>query len=469
MNPQDIWKAVLGELELTVSRANFTTWLKNTFALKEQEGEMIVAVPNIFTKSWLENKYHKVILAALQHVTENKVRRICYNVQLVQQQKTHHGPREQQKQTIPIRTLPSKPPQIQIRPGGRGEEYAPTIFHNLNPRYTFETFVVGKTNELARAAAMAVVEDPGNRYNPLFLFGGVGLGKTHLMQAIGHEIYKTDQNKRILYITCEDFTNDFIRSVSKGTINSFKDTYRSVDVLLVDDIQFLAGKEGTQEEFFHTFNTLHQANKQIVLSSDRPPKAIPSLELRLVSRFEWGMTADISNPDLETRIAILAKKCEEKGFLLPNDVLALIAQNIQSNIRELEGVLNKVIAHHEFNNISVSVTTVQELLERMNMRPRLTTSITTKKILIAVAQFFEVEVDELTSNSRRRELVTPRQISMYLMREELKSSYPNIGEELGGRDHTTAMHAYAKISDELIRDEKLKNNISLLRERLYSS
>ncbi|MBI2426316.1 MAG: chromosomal replication initiator protein DnaA [Candidatus Kerfeldbacteria bacterium] len=464
MKTEEIWKSVLGELELSISRANFTTWFKSTFILNQKDNEMVVAVPNTFTKSWLENKYHKTILEVVQHITDHKVWKVTYEVE------TRRPERMFEQKSLRKQIVAAPHPKIERAPRPRVTAPAPVQTpaqsHNLNPRYTFESFVVGKTNELARAASHAVAEKPGLRYNPLFIFGGVGLGKTHLMQAVGHDILHRDPTKRVLYITCEDFTNEFIRAVQKGSTDSFKNMYRSVDVLLVDDIQFIAGKEGTQEEFFHTFNALHQANRQIVISSDRPPKAIPALEHRLVSRFEWGMTADISNPDLETRMAILSKKCEEKGFQLPEDMVELLATNIFSNIRELEGALNKIIAYHELNNVEPNEDSVKHIISLISTRPR-KGAITARGIMATVAEFFDISVDDLAGNSRKKELVVPRQITMFLMREEMKSSYPNIGQELGGRDHTTAMHAYTKIQTEIEHDEKIKHDIAILREKIY--
>jgi chromosomal replication initiator protein len=338
----------------------------------------------------------------------------------------------------------------------------------LNDRYTFDTFIVGKGNELAHAACLAVVQKPGEVYNPLFIYGGAGLGKTHLMQAIGHEIHKIAPKKKIIYVTCEKFTNEFIRSISQGDTEKFKEVYRSADILLVDDIQFLAGKEGTQEEFFHTFNALHQHNRQIVISSDRPPKAIPALENRLVSRFEWGMIADIAQPDFENRVAILNAKCKEKNYELPPEIITLVATSVQSNVRELEGALNRIIAFHHLNNTKPTVNSVRSIITSTSHYQKRGGAITVKQIMSNVADFFEIKMDDLTGNSRKKELVVPRQITMFLMREEAKCSYPTIGQELGNRDHTTAMHAYEKIRKASEDDEKIRQDINLIRQRLYN-
>jgi len=338
----------------------------------------------------------------------------------------------------------------------------------LNPRYTFNSFVVGKTNELANAAAMAVAKAPGRTYNPLFIYGGVGLGKTHLMQAIGHRVLESAANKKILYVNCEKFTNDFIKSIQSGTVDDFKRFYRTPDLLLIDDVQFLAGKEGTQEEFFHTFNALHQENKQIVVTSDRPPKAIPALEERLISRFEWGLITDIGTPDFEMRLAILENKCREKNIQLESDVLHYIANNVASNIRELEGALNKILALVEVHKMMPSLDNVKKSLTSWTTNGSKKKAITAKTILTTICDFFDITLTDLVGACREKKLVVPRQIAMYLMREELKSSFPGIGQEMGGRDHTTAMHAYAKISREAENDEKIRQDVSMIKQRLYN-
>jgi chromosomal replication initiator protein len=449
MNNEQLWQAVLGELELSISKANFTTWFRNTYITSFDSTEVVIAVPNTFTKAWLENKYHETIVRALTNIIKSGVRVVSYRVET-------SGPIQKTAYVLPE--------EDRQRPAER----PPETQSGLNPKYTFDAFVVGKGNELARAASLAVAERPGLVYNPLFLYGGVGLGKTHLMQAIGHAVLSQNPGSKVLYATCERFTNNFIHAVTRGEGNDFKQLYRSVDVLLIDDIQFLAGKEGTQEEFFHTFNALHQNNKQIVITSDRPPKAIPALEHRLVSRFEWGMIADIGQPDLETRIAILNQKLREHNKELQGGVLQYIATHVQSNVRELEGALNRIIAFHELNNTAPTVESTKDILSSLVSQPK-RRALTSKQLLAVVADFFDIAVEDLTGASRKRELVVPRQITMYLLREEIKCSYPNIGQELGGRDHTTAMHAYTKISQELESSEKIRQDIHLLRQRLYAS
>ena len=450
MNNDQLWQAVLGEIELNLSKANFTTWFKNTFISSIENDQVIICVPNTFTKAWLEKKYHKEISLALQNVGNKSFNRIFYKVEA--------------KKVSPVDGLLKK---IRIKKDydALDNDSVSKNRFGLNGRYTFINFIVGKGNELAHAACQAVAANPGNAYNPLFVYGGVGLGKTHLLQAIGHEVSrKTD---KILYVTCEKFTNDYIQSVKNGQAKDFKERYRNVDLLLIDDIQFMAGKDGTQEEFFHTFNELHQTNKQIVLTSDRPPKSIPALEKRLLSRFEWGMIADIAQPDMETRIAILEAKCKEKNYPLEYDILEFIANNVHNNIRELEGALNRLIAFHEFNNSKPTVDTTKNVLSSImaNLQAK---SLTAKNIIDAVSSFFDINIKDIVGKSRKKELVYPRQITMYLLRKELNTSYPTIGNELGGRDHTTAMHAYNKIIKGIDRSEKTKQDIESIKQILHN-
>jgi len=459
MKTQQIWQAVLGELELSLSKANFTTWFKGTFILELDETKVIIGVPNAFTKNWLEKKYSAELLKALRNLTELNLKEILYKV---------ISKKDQASLTAPDLIKPSQNalPQEKSFIGKNGAEL-PGLAYGLNPKYTFASFVVGKGNELARAAAQAVAATPGETYNPLFIYGGAGLGKTHLLQAIGHEIAKTHAKKKILYLTCEKFTNDFVNSVANGKAYNFKDLYRSVDVLLIDDIQFLAGKEGTQEEFFHTFNALHQNNKQIVLSADRPPKSIPALENRLLTRFEWGMIADISLPDYETRLAILETKITEKKYTLEKAVLNYLATNISSNVRELEGALNRIIAYHQLNGLPPTLESVKKILVGIttNLQKK---SLTSKDIILAVANFYDIKLEDLLGKCREKKLVNPRQISMFLLREEIKSSFPTIGQELGGRDHTTAMHAVGKIRNDYDNDERTRREIEQIKQRLYN-
>lgn len=450
MDNNQLWQAVLGEIELGLSRANFTTWFKNTFISSFDENQVIICVPNTFTKAWLEKKYHNQISKAIENISNKKIKEIFYKVE--------------SKKNHPINDILEK---IKIKKTSSNDSNGACLNRfGLNQKYVFESFVVGKGNDLAHAACQAVAANPGNAYNPLFIYGGVGLGKTHLLQAIGHEVSKKSDN--VLYVTSEKFTNDYIQSIRSGQAKDFKERYRNVDLLLIDDIQFMGGKDGTQEEFFHTFNELHQSNKQIVITSDRPPKSLPGLEKRLLSRFEWGMAADIIQPDVETKLAILNNKCREKNYSLNNEVLVFIANNIKNNIRELEGALNKIIIFHEFNNSTPTLETTKKILNDLIASSQLKT-ISTKDIIEAVSKFFSVPIKDLLGKGRRKELVKPRQIAMFLLREEASTSYPTIGKELGGRDHTTAMHAYNKILKEVEKNERLKQEISLIKQLIYDT
>jgi chromosomal replication initiator protein len=465
IDKEKLWQATLGELELNLSKANFTTWFRNTFIVDVRGDEVVVGVPNAFTKAWLENKYHKHILGSLSHISNNAITNAQYQVAQKGREASIAAPQEPPEQKVAAA-------EGGISEGGVATPKPEKDFslnkYGLNPRYTFDGFIVGKANQLAHAAAQAAAQKPGEVYNPLFIYGGSGMGKTHLMQAIGHSVLTQWPNKNVIYVSCEKFTNEFINAISHGKADSFKNKYRSADVLLIDDVQFLANKEGTQEEFFHTFNALHQANHQIVLSSDRPPKAIRGLEDRLVSRFEWGMLVDLPQPDLETRTAILEMKCRERQYTLSNDVISYIARHIQSNIRELEGVLNRIIAYHNLNNAPATLDSVKQLLQTQHQHnSQKHRALTSKDILNVVVNYFGISQANLTGASRQKELVVPRQITMFLLREELKCSYPTIGQEIGGRDHTTAMHAYEKIRIAFDEDEKIRRDITQIRQRLY--
>lgn len=455
MTNQQLWQAVLGELELSLTKANFTTWFKNTAISFVDEERVVVNVPNTFTKAWLENKYHQSIVKTLQKIVGHQIKEVLYKVEIAKPQSP------KMEASVTPSASPSSEPKTTA-----GRDETPNKF-GLNPKYTFSNFIVGKNNELAHAAAQAVAKNPGkSTYNPLFIYGGVGLGKTHLLQAVGHAILETNPTKKILYTTSEKFTNDYVQAIRNRTTEKFKQTYRSPDLLLIDDVQFMAAKEGTQQEFFHTFNELHQSDKQIVMTSDRPPKAIPALEQRLVSRFEWGMIADISQPDYETRIAILKAKCQEKDLVLEQNIINHIATVIQNNIRELEGALNKIIAYQQFQHVSLTLDLVKNLLSSHIASSRRSAS--PKQLINTVTEFYDLKLEEILGQSREKRLAFPRQIIMYLMREELESSYPAIGQELGGRDHTTAMHAYDKISREIETSARLKQEIEQIKQRLYN-
>ncbi len=459
MDLNQLWQAALGELELNLSKANFTTWFKNTKIINydKRKHEATLSVPNIFTKEWLQNKYHKFILSALKNVAP-EIKKINYQV-------------GEETKTNLNNFFTTSLKKVFVKKEEKTEEPNRLVFDpetNLNPKYTFKSFIVGSNNELAHAACQAVVKNPGTTYNPLFIYGGVGLGKTHLLQATGNEIAASNPLKKIKYLSSEKFTSEMIKAIQNHKTNGFKDYYRNVDVLIVDDVQFLAGKEKTQEEFFHTFNALYTLNKQIILSSDRPPKAIPTLEERLRSRFEGGMIADIGQPDLETRMAILRAKCKEKGFSAPREVLNYIASQIQNNIRELEGALNRVVAYCELNNTRPTLENTTTILASL-IKPVPKKTVNAKQIIDAVSSFYNLSRDEILGKSRKKELVKPRQISMYLLREEVKSSYPYIGEVLGGRDHTTAIHACKKIEAEINNDDSLKQEINLIKKKIFFS
>lgn len=464
MTNEQIWQAVLGEIELGLSRAHFITWFKDTFISSFESGRYIICVPNAFVKKWLEEKYHKTIIGALTNVTKQPVEEIIYKIELRPGGVTiTPSPQNEDNRPTGVESLPQK----DSNPATETRSCSGVNRFGLNPKYVFENFIVGRGNELAHAACLAVVKNLGKSYNPLFIYGGVGLGKTHLIQAIGNAVAKTTD--KILYVTSEKFTNSYIQAVRGGKAKEFKNLYRNVDLLLVDDVQFMGGKDGTQEEFFHTFNELQQNDKQIVLTSDRPPKSIPAIESRLISRFESGMVADIGKPDTETKIAILEKKALEKHFPLDKEMLSYIADRVQNNVRELEGALIKVIASHEFKGLTPTLKSVKEILNDYvsNIQTR---SLTAKEIIEATAKFYNATYKDLVGKSRKKELVWPRQIAIYLIREDLGSSYPSIGAELGGRDHTTAMHSYTKISQEVNegKNEKVKQEIGSIRQ-LFST
>jgi len=451
---EELWQAVLAQIQLTTSPANFATWFKNTEITSQKEGKLIVGVPNSFAKEWLENKYGKAIFKIL-HGLDEEIKEVKYEV------------RKSGFKVLKRTPGPSDLGQV-AETGQLGfQEFEIDKETSLNPRYTFENFVIGPFNELAQAAAEAAAKNPGQVYNPLFIYGGVGLGKTHLLQAIGNEVIKNFPQRKVKYIPSEKFTAGVVSSIRNREMESFKSKYQAIDVLIIDDIQFLAGKEKTQEEFFHTFNALYEKNKQIVLSSDRPPKAIPALAERLRSRFEGGMIADISYPDYETRIAILKAKCLERKVELQDEVLGYIASNIQRNIRELEGALNRLIAYQKLQNLAPDLEVAKFLLKNLLAAPSKVVSV--KKIIQAVAEFYDLKEKEIISSSRKKEIVKPRQIAMYLLREELKSSFPFIGRKFGGKDHTTAIYAFEKISKELEKSESLNEEINLIKQRILSS
>lgn len=452
MNLKELWQTVLGEVELNISKASFITWFRDTKIDSQKEGLITVSAPNGFTKEWLENKYNKLILKILRD-NSTDIKEVNFIIGKAKQLND-----DSKNETI--RIPDSIGSQLNF------QEFSINKETNLNPKYTFDNFVIGSFNELAQAAGRAITKNLGTLYNPLFVYGGVGLGKTHLMQAIGNHLIKKNPPKKVKYLSSEKFTNELINAIRKKGMDSFKDKYRKIDVLIMDDIQFIAGKEKTQEEFFHTFNYLYQKNKQIIITSDRQPSAISTLEDRLRSRFEGGMIADISYPDLETRIAILKNKTKEKEFKISEDVLTYIATNVQRNIRELEGALNRVIAYSQLNNTIPTLEGASKILSQIINPPQKTTNY--KNIIKTVAEFYDINISDLINRSRKKELVQPRQVSMYLIRKELSGSYPFIGEKVGGRDHTTVMYACQKIDNALKNNSSFQQEIDLIKERLYN-
>jgi chromosomal replication initiator protein len=460
MTNEEIWQAVLGEVELAVSSASFVTWFKNTSILSIENGRVNIRVPHGFAKEWLENKYNRHIMRALRNFIKD-VKEISCSVMAA-------PPAPTPKKEVDSAISSSAPLAAEINQKTSSAHKNLSLLSNLNPKYTFENFVVGPNNELAHAACEAVAKDPGRIYNPLFIYGGVGLGKTHLLQSIGHTLYNQTPEVNIIYATAEYFTNQYVDMVKNNQAQEFKSAYIGADLLLIDDIQFIGGKEKTQEEFFHVFNTLYQTNKQIVLTSDRTPKSIAMLEERLRSRFEGGMIADVARPDIETRIAILQYKLNEKEteIEIEDEVLNYIASNIQHNIRELEGALNRVIASCELNRIEPTLANVKKILGDI-IHSGKKRGVNFNQIIEVVAQYYDIERQNLVNRCRRRDIVKPRQIAMYLMRSELQASYPGIGEQLGGRDHTTAMHAYEKISKEIEQNETLEAELNQIKSLIY--
>ena len=444
MKSDHVWSAALGELQLQMTQATFDTWLRDSRLLKQEDGTFVIGVKNGYAKDWLEHRLLATIKRTLARLTGRTVA-----VQFVV-----WSEETERREDVSLLTPPPPTAQMAAAPPPA----------NLNPRYTFDSFVVGPGNRLAQAASMAVAETPASAYNPLFLYGRVGLGKTHLLHAIGHVCQA--QGLRVLYVSSETFTNDLIEAIRSHTTDTFREKYRTADVLLVDDIQFIAGKESTQEEFFHTFNALHGTGKQIAMSSDRAPKALSTLEERLCSRFEWGLIADIQPPDLETRIAILRTKAATSGVAVPDDILNVIASRIQSNIRELEGALNRVAA--------LSSLTHQPLTEQLaetalsNLLPQ-RSKLTTDQIIEAVAHHFGVEIAALQGRSRSQAIARPRQIAMYLIRKETGASLPQIGAELGGRDHTTILYGCERIADLIEEDANLRREVIRVRQQLYGN
>jgi chromosomal replication initiator protein len=485
-----VWEQVLKKLEQELSKLMIDTWLKPTVPLNLTETTLEIGTPKQIIKEWLESRYLPIILSTVQYITNKPLNVIFINLDVadetsssnasirldeapIQKQYKENETKQEYVQTITT-TSTTKQPHV-YKPSSESDQNfslssnpAEESMAILNPKYIFETFVIGNSNRLAHAASLAVAEAPANAYNPFFVYGGVGLGKTHLMHAIGHRILKNHPHLKLLYISSEKFTNELINSIRDGNPESFRQKYRNIDVLLVDDIQFLAKKEHTQEEFFHTFNTLHEANKQIIMSSDRPPREIQTLEDRLRSRFEMGLITDIQPPDLETRIAILRKKALMEHLNVSNDVMVYIASRIDNNIRELEGALIRVMAYASLTNQNIDIDLATEALKDIfpHGKPK---QITVELIQETIASYFKLKIDELLAKKRTRNVAYPRQIAMYLSRELTETSLPRLGEMFGGRDHTTVIHAYDKISRERNADVKLSNTIKELIKRIENS
>ncbi len=457
MQQSSLWQAVLGEIELSVSRGNFITWFKNTNLLRNDETSVIIGVPNVFIKQQLERKYSDLIMATLQ---KNGV--VATQVEY----KIHSALNNRQTEEDPVVLTPAPMPKSAARAPSKPSS---TLTHayrpGINERYTFDNFIVGSGNELAHAACQAIALNPGTKYNPLFLYGGVGIGKTHLIQAVGNEVLANNPRARVVYVSSEQFVQEFVDALRFKKNTDFADFYRGADVLIVDDVQFLAGKEKIQEEFFHTFNALHQSNKQIIISSDKPPRDIPTLEERLRSRFVWGMSIDMQNPDLETRCAIVQTKADAHGIDLPRDVTEYLATNVQTNIRELEGALNQLLAYCEMRGLEPTLDIASSLLGATQTRPK---HLSARQIVERTARHFQVPLEDILGPKRDKDIVVPRQIAMYILRSELHLSFPKIAHELGRKDHTTAIHSIEKIEKESKQDNDIRAAITQIKERLYA-
>ena len=452
MNADQVWQTALGQLQMQMTQATFDTWVKNTHVVSKNEDSLVIGTKNAFAKDWLENRLFATISRTVTSIVGRAI-----DIKFIVE--ANNGAEQ-----VPLPSLPEPPVQAEKAANGNGQGQNQNGKKRLmlNRKYTFDQFIVGASNRLAHAASLAVAENPGDAYNPLFLYGGVGLGKTHLLQAIAQ--FALIRGKTVIYTTSETFTNDLINAIRSQSTELFREKYRKTDFLLIDDIQFIAGKESTQEEFFHTFNTLHSSGGQLVLSSDRPPKAITTLEDRLRSRFEWGLLADVQPPDLETRIAILRFKADSQAVHIPDDVMDFIAQRAQSNIRELEGALNKVIAHaamvRQTINLELAMVALQDIVSRQ-------AELTVELIISAVANFYQMDVSILTGRGRSKDVAAARQMAMYMAREETGASLPQIGEALGGRDHTTVMHGWEKISSQIEQDNRLRREMLSIREIIY--
>jgi len=443
---KQLWQRVLVEIELTVSSGNFTTWFKDTRIVKEDGGLVVLSVPNAFVKEWLLTKYHNTILRSLRNI-DSSIHAVEY---VINKEESRRRDDRFGKDVSNNRELPL--PEVEVNKDD-----------NLNPRYTFETFVIGPFNELAHAAAQAIIKKPGITYNPLFIYGSTGHGKTHLIQAIGNHIKTTNPSKRVYYMTSEQFGQDCMNALQHQKMNVFKEKYRKYDVLIVDDIQFFSDKQKFQEELFHLFNTLYDNNRQIIFSSDKHPHFITGLEERLKSRLSAGMTIDIPPPDKESRLAILSAKASQQGVSLSPEVIDYLAQTINGNIRELEGAINTLVVHSQLKNKEVTVLDVKNYI-KSNVKPKKTVSV--KDVVKIISDFYNIKEESIYEKTRRKEIIKPRQIIMYLLREDFNISYPSIGQKLGGRDHTTVIHSCEKIKKDLKEDDVLTEEVVQIRNLL---
>jgi len=452
----EIWRSFLSEMENILSKPSFETWLKTTRPLDLKGQNLIVEVPNEFTKNWIQNHYQSNISRVLENIGNIKI-------YFVTPQKSEF---DEKKTADTAGFFPPKYFNHLTKESPARVKDLSGICKWLNPRYTFDSFVIGGSNRLAHAASLAVAESPSKAYNPLFIYGGAGLGKTHLMHAIGHYVISNNTSEKVAYLSSEKFMNHFINAIRDNKTVDFRNKYRNIDILLIDDIQFLAGKEQTQEEFFHTFNALHENNKQIVISSDRPPKEIPTLEDRLRSRFEWGLITDIQPPDLETRIAILRKKSLRESIIVPDDVLLFIAQKIEKNIRELEGALIRIIAHSSLEGKQITFSLAEEALKDFFSSGK-SKNISIDKIILTTSNYFKIKMEDIKSKKRTQNISFPRHIAMYLSRELTDLPLLKIGDKFGGKDHSTVIHAHKKIFNDLKKDESLKRTIKEIKNLLF--
>ncbi|MFP3895815.1 MAG: chromosomal replication initiator protein DnaA [Anaerolineales bacterium] len=448
MDANQLWQTALGQLELQLDSPTYDTWIKDTEVISYEDDVLVVGVHSAYAKDWLENRLYADIQRTVTNIANHTT-----NLRFIVQRNTHDG--RSDLELLEKSVLSQQEPKPRDRRNGMSR---------VNPKYRFDNFIVGQSNRLAHAGCLAVAENPGLSYNPLFIYGGVGLGKTHLLHAIGNKGFK--EQKKVLYVSAETFTNGLINAIRDQTTDDFRAKYRTIDILLLDDVQFLINKERTQEEFFHTFNDLYHENRQIVLSSDRPPKAFVGLEERLRSRFEWGLTADIQAPDLETRMAIVVSKAEALNVTLPSQVVEFIAQQSQSNIRELEGSLNSVLALTRMMDYPINLETAEKALGHISQPTR---ELTIDNILNTVAEYFNLRVDDLTGRRRTRAIAVPRQVGMYLARELTDLSFPQIGDKLGGRDHTTIMHGHDKIEELFDKDDELRQQVLDIKSKLYGN